>query len=361
MLILVSSLGSTKMKNESAIEQFMSSDEFFSFGAMIADTENDELVLASGGDISSKRLEVPTYFFAKDFYSDSFTYYYPKSILRVGLKEALSYFERFKSTPSIIESTNFDHIYESDFNNFKSKLGELQKVVLISREEFKVNNFKDTLKHFFYSALNFGTGYPYGYWNQTQGILGASPELLYRIRGNELSTFALAGTAKKEEGEKLLQSHKDRHEHNIVIDDIREKLTPYCQDIVVGETHLHPFKHIVHLRTDFKAHLNPDADFVKLTQEMSPTAALGGYPMKASMRFLADTAYARRFPNRIFGSVMGLVTPESTTAVVMIRNLQWNNEKFIIECGGGVVSESILENELSEIELKRNIIKKNYL
>ncbi len=349
------------MKTISSIEQFMINDEFFSFGAMLADTQNDELILASGGEISSERRENQTYFFAKDFYSDSFTFYYPKNILRVGLKEATAFFERFKKTPKISESVNFDYLYEDDFNAFKDNLDTLKKVVLISREEFKVENFHETLKHFFYSALNFGTGYPYGYWNLTSGILGATPELLFKVNDQNLETFALAGTAKAELGEELLASSKDRHEHNIVIDDIKEKISPFCHDMSIGQTHLHPFKQIVHLRTDFKTKINSDFDFISLTKKMSPTAALGGYPMNESLKFLRQTKYAQTFPHRIFGSVMGLVTPQETLTVVMIRNLQWAGEKFIIECGGGVVAESQLANELNEIELKRNVIRKNYL
>lgn len=337
------------------------SDEFFSFGAMLADHERDELIMASGGEISSVQKNDKTYFFAKDFYSDHFTYYYPQNILRISLSEAIAYFERFKSIPEITETTLFDHLYESDFNDFKNNLDTLEKVVLISREEFKVKDFASTLKHFFYSALNFGTGYPYGYWNGAYGILGATPELLFKLKQNELQTFALAGTAKKEDGDILLNSKKDRHEHNIVIDDIKEKLAPFCQDIEIGKTHLHPFKHVTHLRTDFKAQIKDAKQFIALAKSMSPTAALGGYPMKASMKFLSSTKYASLFPYRIFGSVMGLVTPDEVTTIVMIRNIQWAVEKFFIECGGGVVEESELHKELAEIDLKRSLIKKNYL
>ena len=349
------------MKTTASIEQFMISDEFFSFGAMLADTEKNELILASGGEITSVKKEVGTYFFAKDFYSDTFTFYYPQNILKISLTEAIAFFERYQLNPQITESVNFDYLYEFDFNAFKSNLDKLQKVVLISREEFKVDSFQQALKHFFYSALNFGTGYPYGFWNQTSGILGATPELLFKVADEKLKTFALAGTAKRELGDELLASVKDRHEHNIVIDDIKEKISPFCHDISIGHTHLHPFKQIVHLRTDFQAKVNSDFDFVSLAKKMSPTAALGGYPMNESLKFLKQTKYAQNFPHRIFGSVMGLVTPDETLSVVMIRNIQWAGEKFIIECGGGVVAESLLANELAEIELKRNVIKKNYL
>lgn len=349
------------MRDLSIIEQFMVDEEFFSFGAMLADTAQNKVTLAKGGAISSKQLGDKNYFYAKDFYSHHYTFYYPQEIIELPLDEVIHYFKRYKDTPEVSETINYDHLYEKDFNHFKDSLETLEKVVLISREEFRVKNFKATLRHFFYSALNFGTGYPYGYWNETSGILGATPELLFELSDNELFTFALAGTAKIEESEELLKSTKNLHEHNIVVDDIREKLTPYCEDIISGKTYLHPFKHIVHLRTDFKARMYNFDKFLDLTTAMSPTAALGGYPMEQCISFLRKTQYAREFSQRIFGSVMGLVKDQHLTSVVMIRNLQWLHDKFIIECGGGVVEESDLENELGEIHLKRSIIKKNYL
>ncbi len=349
------------MSNLSVIEQFMFDEEFFSFGAMLADTAKNKITLAKGGEISSQQNDSELYFYAKDFYTNNYTFYYPREIIELTLDEVIDYFKRFKETPEVSESINYDHLYEKDFNDFKNSLGKLEKVVLISREEFTVKNFKASLKHFFFSALNFGTGYPYGYWNENSGILGATPELLFELNDKDLFTFALAGTAKLEDGELLIKSSKDLHEHNIVVDDIKEKLSPFCNEIHIGKTYLHPFKHIVHLRTDFKTTIKEVGQFINLTTQMSPTAALGGYPMNESISFLKKTQYAQKFPQRIFGSVMGLVKNKELTSVVMIRNLQWMNEKFIIECGGGVVEESILENELSEISLKRSIIKKNYL
>src|SRR5690606_5788866 len=189
------------MSNLSVIEQFMFDEEFFSFGAMLADTAKNKITLAKGGEISSRQNNSQVYFYAKDFYTNNYTFYYPKEIIELPLNEVIDYFKRFKETPEVSESINYDHLYEKDFNAFKNSLGTLEKVVLISREEFTVKNYKAAIKHFFYSALNFGTGYPYGYWNEDTGILGATPELLFELNEKELYTFALAGTAKIEDGQ----------------------------------------------------------------------------------------------------------------------------------------------------------------
>lgn len=347
--------------NQASIESSWFDDEFFTEGAYYADTQNDLLILSKGQDDSLTKEKNLPYFFIKDFYQDDYSFYYPKEIIYTSLSKTLSLLAHFNHRPLITDSKNFDHLYDDDFYGFQEKKDELQKVVLISREEFHTSDFKKSLLHFFYSSLNFGTGYPYGFWKQGKGILGTTPELLFEVNDDQLKTFALAGTTRVEEGHKLLESTKDLYEHNLVVKDIEEKLSLYCTKISKGETYLHPFKHIVHLRTDFKASLPHRDHLLSLVSSMSPTAALGGYPMKESLEFLQKTNYFKAFPKRIFGSSFGFVSKDSSTVLVMIRNIQWEDEKFIIECGGGVVSESVLEKELSEIDLKRNIIKKNYL
>src|SRR5690606_20513453 len=122
------------------------------------------------------------------------------------------------------------------------------------------------------------------------------------VAGPTLKTFALAGTAKIEDKEEFLNSRKDRHEHNLVIQDIEEKLRPFLNSIKTSETKLHPYKSIVHFKTDIEGELLSDVDFTKLTSILSPTAALGGYPKEASLNFLKTSQYGRKYPDRYFGS-----------------------------------------------------------
>ena len=60
----------------------------------------------------------------------------------------------------------------------------------------------------------------------TQRIIGASPELLFRLRQGEMETYPLAGTAKRGEDEvedrqlarALLNDAKEIAEHNMLVD-----------------------------------------------------------------------------------------------------------------------------------------------
>jgi anthranilate/para-aminobenzoate synthase component I len=41
----------------------------------------------------------------------------------------------------------------------------------------------------------------------------------------------------------------------------------------------------------------------------------------------------------------------------MIRNIQLNEDHIFIETGAGIIKESIFENEINEINLKRTSVK----
>ena len=80
---------------------------------------------------------------------------------------------------------------------------------------------------------------PYGFWSfepgSEQGLIGATPEVLFSNRSgrdsgrpNRIETMALAGTRAKTAGggdaTVLFHDSKERHEHQLVIDDIRDVL-----------------------------------------------------------------------------------------------------------------------------------------
>jgi isochorismate synthase EntC len=264
--------------------------------------------------------------------------------------------------PPVASLGNDDDLYENDFAQLRVSFGNgLEKVVLISRETYAPFDRDRTPKLLMKRAFSFGTGTPYGLWGAGHGVVGSTPELLFDLQGARLRTFALAGTARRGLENELLRSPKDRHEHELVVTDIREKLAPFATMIDVGQTHLLPYKTLVHLKTDLIAAVSPDLDLTALANALSPTAALGGYPKDLALRFLKATAYARKYPARTFGSAFGVVTPERKQFVVSIRNVQWEGPRLFIESGGGVVPASELGKEVEEFCLKRNTIRKHYL
>lgn len=339
--------------------------EFMKRGAFLTTTDN-YVFFGKGGEITYSDELVKSKkcaFYLKDFYSDRFLVYSPESILKISKVNVLKWIETEKVNHYQVSPVeNDDEIYQKDFNLLMDTFGEeLEKVVLVSRETYGGFHQDQTIRHLLKRSFEMHAGWPYGIWNESFGMIGSTPELLYEVKNKTLSTFALAGTAPVGQEAELLNSTKDRHEHDLVIKDIREKLKDFTSDLAVYETELLTFKTMVHLKTDIVGKIKTDMDFTKLTITLSPTAALGGYPKESSLKFLRNSHYSRKYQERYFGSCLGVMSDDYSGFVVAIRNVQWKDQKLFIESGGGVVPESEFQKELEEVHLKRNTIRNNYL
>lgn len=349
------------LKKVSNIHEWLN-DDFYRQGAFITDFETGKVILGKGGNIKEvSNFSLAPAFYLKYFFENKYLAYFPESFFETNLdqlKELISPDTKSK----VVKENSEDDLYREDFLKLKMSFNQgLQKVVLISRENYQMDDEVEAKKDFFAKAIHFGAGLPYGFWFKDYGVVGSTPEILFSKSGDHLQTFALAGTARTGEEAQLLNSKKDRLEHDLVIQDITEKLDRYAVKVTREETKLLPFKDMVHLKTDIEAVLNEDFKLEALVNDLSPTAALGGYPKQSSLNFLKNSLYAKMHPVRFFGSALGIITQDMSQFLVAIRNIQWDENSFFIESGGGVLPESDLEKEISEFRLKRETIKRHYL
>lgn len=340
--------------------------DFWKTGAYITISDTKEITLGKGGHFRvSNKIEIceSPVFYLKDFFENSYLVYTPDSSLTLPFSAVLDYVEQLSDGDHDYPSLqNDDDIYEKDFKLLMNKFKEgIEKTVLISRETYAKFKGEETIRRLFKKSFQFGVGVPYGLWNSQYGMIGSSPEVLFSFQDNILKTFALAGTARKGQEEELLHSEKDLHEHKLVVLDICEKLSPFISELKTHETKISPYKSLIHLKTEIEAVPQEEIDLTSLTNALSPTAALGGYPKLQSLNFLKNSHYSRKYTKRYFGSAFGLTGQSSKEFIVSIRNVQWENNEIFIESGGGIVPESQFEKELEEIQMKRATIKKHYL
>ena len=118
------------------------------------------------------------------------------------------------------------------------------------------------------------------------GLLGATPELLLRRTGRELSSRVLAGTAARGAGAEddrlaaaLLGSAKDRAEHAWAVDSLVRALGPYCDRLTAPpEPELLTLANVRHLATDVTGTQRGSAGLLELVGAVHPTAAVCGTP-----------------------------------------------------------------------------------
>jgi len=123
------------------------------------------------------------------------------------------------------------------------------------------------------------------------GLLGATPELLLRRTGRQLSARVLAGTAPRGAGaddqrlaDALMGSAKDRAEHALAVDSLVEALAPYCSALdAPAEPDLLTLANVRHLATDVTGTQRSRgprgaAGLLELIGAVHPTAAVCGTP-----------------------------------------------------------------------------------
>ncbi len=118
-------------------------------------------------------------------------------------------------------------------------------------------------------------------------FLGASPERLVRIRAGEALTHALAGTIARggdaqedaRLGQALLDSAKDRHEHQLVVEAIRTALEPFSEALEIPDApDLKRLARVQHLNTPIRARLADAGGILRLLQALHPTPRGGRLP-----------------------------------------------------------------------------------
>lgn len=213
----------------------------------------------------------------------------------------------------------------------------------------------------------------YGMWSHNEagfeGFLGATPEDLFRVdqrRTTKLATMAVAGTRPIERAAELLTADKDLREHELVVDYLRETLTPLSSaPVAIGRTEVEPFGTLAHLVTEVRADLKPGLSVQEIVRQMHPTPALGFSPRLSGadlspLRAL-DALTCPGEDRRGFGAPFVVSHDGRTEAVVAIRQVSFRSRggeqlELRVGSGCGVVRGSELEQEWQELLLKRRAV-----
>ncbi len=245
-------------------------------------------------------------------------------------------------------------IFEKAFENlqlqFHSK--KLLKAVPYIFEEAHSEMSEQNILHSLCSLLKNADKYPifpYGFWGENEGILGATPEILFGISCKTLETVACAGTCPREDADKMQKDSKLCHEHQLVVQGIRESLSR-LGNLNQGKMHVQKYSKLCHLITPLHVELTELVTLDEVTQLLHPTPALGAYPRKEGMHWLKE--YNKAQSRERFGAPVGFTRYGDSTCYVAIRNIQWKESHLKLGAGCGIVPESCFENEWSEILLK---------
>ena len=129
-------------------------------------------------------------------------------------------------------------------------------------------------------------------------MVGASPELLLRLRDRRLMSRVLAGTARRHAGEDALAtarlaswlegSEKNNREHELARDSAITALEPLCSVVEAPARFVLTLPNVLHLASDVTGVVAGDTGALALVDALHPTAAVCGTPTQAAARLIEE-------------------------------------------------------------------------
>ena len=263
--------------------------------------------------------------------------------------------DKYKDIPNRKE---YDEIIYSVLEEIRPE--KLEKVVISRSHQVKVGkgfsvvSAVQVLRNMYPKCTNFFFSFP------KAGIFfGSTPERLIRKNGQQINTEALAGTIDRgrnmEEdrllAETLFDSHKEREEHRFVIDQIKGRLETIIPELEIPyEPQILKLKNVQHLKTPISGVLENGEKILDLVKLLHPTPAVAGTPMKRAMEVIGKLEPHDR---GWYSGPVGWIDPKGNgDFFVALRSALVKDEEAHIFVGGGIVSESLPEQEWHETELK---------
>jgi menaquinone-specific isochorismate synthase len=194
---------------------------------------------------------------------------------------------------------------------------------------------------------------------QHRAWFGATPELLARVEGQDLTTMALAGSIKRgatpeadaELAAQILADPKERSEHEFVVAALRERLGVLCASVEIADTpEVLRLSNIQHLHTPARGNLREPAGVLPVVARLHPTPAMGGSPTAAALEFIRTH---EPIPRGWYAAPIGwLDAALDGEFAVGIRSAVADERRVWLYAGAGIVGDSQPEKEWRETALK---------
>ena len=236
------------------------------------------------------------------------------------------------------------------------KMGQAEKIVLSRREELELTNF--SISRIFQKLVyNYSNAFVYVWYHPKVGLwFGATPEQLVSIKLKTFHTVSLAGTQVYKDSLDVIWKKKELEEQQIVTNYIESNLNSLVDDLSISIPTTIKAGNLLHLETSIKGLLNDKFNLKNLLDNLHPTPAVCGMPMKKAKEFiLKNEEYKRQFYTGFLGE---LNIDSSSDLFVNLRCMKIENSIASLFIGGGITIDSIAEKEWLETVEKSKVMKK---
>ena len=235
------------------------------------------------------------------------------------------------------------------------KKGDIFQVVLSQR--FETNLSKNPLE--IYKKLRKTNPSPFMYFFNFIDfqIIGASPEILVRLRDKKITIRPIAGTRPRGTNKKqddyfskdLLKDKKELAEHLMLLDLGRNdvgKVTKINTVKVTEKFKIEKYSHVMHIVSNVMGVFNNNYTKFKSLLAGFPAGTVSGAPKIRAMEIIDELEKSKR---KMYAGAIGYFSAnKSFDTCIALRTALIKNNKFYIQSGAGIVADSIPEKEYQE-------------
>jgi len=210
-----------------------------------------------------------------------------------------------------------------------------------------------------YRALRATNPSPYMYFLRLGGesVVGASPEMLVRCRGQRLDYRPIAGTRRRGAtetedwllGEEMRSDEKEVAEHVMLVDLGRNDLGRVSDygSVEVGELmSVERYSHVQHLVTSLRSRLRDDRDRFDALAACFPAGTVSGAPKVRAMQIIGSLEPDAR--GVYAGAVLYADYADNLDSCIAIRTVLLRDSRAHVQAGAGIVADSVPEREYEE-------------
>ena len=226
--------------------------------------------------------------------------------------------------------------------------GKFKKVVLARKEIIELQG-KISPRTVFEYINKSSSEHNYTYYLQVcpnTAFISMTPERLFELTETTIKTDALAGTRPRGKNpdedermaEELLNSEKERHEHELVVSFLKNQLEKLSVPVNPSKLRILKLPHVQHLWTPLTGTVSSAcANVESLLSYLHPTPAVAGWPTDEALDFIKQK---EPFQRGLYASPIGVIQKNFAHFATAIRSALVYHNKIHLYAGSGIVKDS---------------------
>ena len=265
----------------------------------------------------------------------------------------------------ITKKTSYDICSSNQWNEIANmalkyiQTEQLEKVVLARKKIVELTGSIPP-QSIFENIRHHNSNDNYQYYLQSSpntAFISMTPEKLFELKKNKISTHALAGTRPRgrnpEEDtrweEELQNSPKELHEHQLVVSFLKKQLEQISTGTTCHPTQVLKLPHVQHLQTNLEGTISSSSDVGEIISHLHPAPSIGGQPTDEALKFINDNEL---FERGLYAAPIGVIQNNYAHFAIAIRSALLHHNKLHLYAGAGIVKGSQGNEEWKETQNK---------